>query len=232
MRVIITGASRGMGRGMAEKFAAEGHEVLISARTQTKLDALSRSLMDVHPGSVVKGMAADVTVPSEVMALGKWCLEQGTPDVLINNAGIFEPGKLLDQPEGVLEGQLAVNLFSAYHLTRVIAPAMVASGKGHIINICSIAGQRPYAHGGAYSISKYALNGFSQNLREELKPTGVKVTTVYPGAVLTDSWGDYDNSTHRIMEVSDIAQLVYQCTQLSVGACVEEIVVRPRLGDL
>jgi short-subunit dehydrogenase len=188
--------------------------------------------MTKYPGSVVKGKAADVTIPEQVKSFGQWCLEQGAPDVLINNAGIFEPGKLLDQPEGLMEGQLAVNLYSAYHLTRVIAPSMVKLGKGHIINICSIAGQRPYAHGGAYSISKYALNGFSQNLRDELKPTGVKVTTVYPGAVLTDSWGDFDNSGHRIMEVSDIAQLVYQCTQLSVAACVEEIVVRPRLGDL
>ena len=221
-----------MGKGIAEKFAAAGHEVLITARTQSKLDELSSSLMANHPGAVVKGKSADVTVPEQVKAFGQWCLEQGEPDVLINNAGIFEPGTLLGQAEGLLEGQLAVNLYSAYHLTRVIAPVMVKLGRGHIINICSIAGQRPYAHGGAYSISKYALNGFSQNLREELKPTGVKVTTVYPGAVLTDSWGDYDNSTNRIMEVSDIAALVYQCTQLSVGACVEEIVVRPRLGDL
>lgn len=221
-----------MGKGMAEKFAAAGHEVLISARNQSKLDALCQTLTSAFPGCTCKGKAADVTLPDQVQAFGKWCLEQGEPDILINNAGIFEPGKLLDQPEGLLEGQLAVNLYSAYHLTRVIAPAMVKRGQGHIINICSIAGQRPYAHGGAYSISKYALNGFSQNLREELKPTGVKVTTVYPGAVLTDSWGDFDNSQHRIMEVSDIAQLVYQATQLSVGACVEEIVVRPRLGDL
>ncbi|MBM3431531.1 MAG: SDR family oxidoreductase [Bacteroidetes bacterium] len=232
MRVIITGASRGMGKGMAEKFASAGHEVLISARNQSALDALCQTLMAAYPPCTCKGKAADVTRLDQVQAFGKWCLEQGEPDILINNAGIYEPGKLLDQSNGLLEGQLAVNLYSAYHLTRVIAPAMVKRGQGHIINICSIAGQRPYAHGGAYSISKYALNGFSQNLREELKPTGVKVTTVYPGAVLTDSWGDYDNSQHRIMEVSDIAQLVYQATQLSVGACVEEIVVRPRLGDL
>ncbi|MFM7671511.1 MAG: SDR family oxidoreductase [Bacteroidota bacterium] len=232
MRAIITGASRGMGKGMAEIFAKAGHEVLISARTQARLDELCRELMEKYPGSKVLGKAADVTVPEQVRAFGAWCLEQGEPDVLINNAGIFEPGKLLDQAEGVMEGQLAVNLYSAYHLTRAIAPAMVKRGKGHIFNMCSIAGQRPYAHGGAYSISKYALNGFSQNLREELKPTGVKVTTVYPGAVLTDSWGDFDNSDHRIMEVSDIAQLVYQATQLSVAACVEEIVIRPRLGDL
>jgi short-subunit dehydrogenase len=232
MRVIITGASRGMGKGMAERFAADGHEVLISARNQSTLDEVCRTLMFQYPAAKLLGKAADVTIPEQIRAFGHWCLEQGAPDVLINNAGIFQPGNLLEQPDGLLESQLAVNLFSAYHLTRVIAPEMVKKGQGHIINICSIAGQRPYAHGGAYSISKYALNGFSQNLRDELKSTGVKVTTVYPGAVLTDSWGDFDNSGHRIMEVSDIAQMVYQATQLSVGACVEEIVVRPRLGDL
>lgn len=232
MRAIVTGASRGMGKAIAEIFAKAGWTVLISARNQAKLDAVAQEIMQRNPGSQVLGKAADVTIPDQVRAFGAWCLEQGEPDVLVNNAGIFEPGKLLDQGEGVLEGQLAVNLYSAYHLTRVIAPSMVKRGQGHIFNMCSIAGQRPYAHGGAYSISKYALNGFSQNLREELKPTGVKVTTVYPGAVLTDSWGDYDNSTHRIMEASDIAQLIYSATQLSVAACVEEIVVRPRLGDL
>jgi short-subunit dehydrogenase len=221
-----------MGRAMAETFAKAGHEVLIAARNQSKLDAVAQTLMKQYPGSVVMGKAADVTLFDQVKSFAAWCLDRGEVDVLINNAGIFQPGKLLDQAEGLLETQLAVNLFSAYHLSRAIAPSMVKRGQGHIINICSIAGQRPYAHGGAYSISKFALDGFSQNLREELKPTGVKVTTVYPGAVLTDSWGDFDNSAHRIMESSDIAQLVYQATQLSVGACVEQIVVRPRLGDL
>ncbi len=221
-----------MGKAVAEIFAEAGHEVLITARNQSKLDEVAKEIVQRYPNSKVLGKAADMTIPEQVRAFGTWCLEQGAVDVLVNNAGIFEPGKLLDQAEGVLEGQLAVNLYSAYHLTRVIAPGMVLRGQGHIFNMCSIAGQRPYAHGGAYSISKFALNGFSQNLREELKPTGVKVTTVYPGAVLTDSWGDYDNATHRIMEPSDIARLIYTATQLTVGACVEEIVVRPRLGDL
>lgn len=232
MRVVVTGASRGMGRAIAEAFAQAEYEVLISARDQSKLDEVAQDLMKRYPGSVVVAKAANVTVPDQIKAFGAWCLERGSIDVLVNNAGIFKPGNLLDQPDGLLESQLAVNLYSAYHLSRLIVPAMVKRGSGHIINICSIAGQRPYAHGGAYSISKFALDGFSQNLREELKPTGVKVTTVYPGAVLTDSWGDFDNADHRIMEASDIAALVYQATQLSVGACVEQIVVRPRLGDL
>jgi short-subunit dehydrogenase len=109
---------------------------------------------------------------------------------------------------------------------------MVQRGTGHIFNICSIASLQAYPNGGSYSISKFALHGFTKNLREELKPAGVKVTGVYPGAVFTDSWGDFDNSTGRIMEATDIALMVYQASQLSPQACVEEIVLRPQLGDL
>ena len=104
--------------------------------------------------------------------------------------------------------------------------------QGHVFNICSIAALKAYDNGGAYSISKYALHGFSKNLREEMKPYNIKVTAVFPGAVLTDSWGDFDNSTHRIMEAVDIATMIYAASQLSVQACVEDIVIRPQLGDL
>ena len=89
-----------------------------------------------------------------------------------------------------------------------------------------------YKNGGAYSISKFALDGFNKNLREELKGFGIKVTAIYPGAVLTDSWGDFDNREHRIMEAEDVAKMVFASSQLSIGACVEEIVMRPQLGDL
>ncbi|MFN5606375.1 MAG: SDR family oxidoreductase, partial [Bacteroidota bacterium] len=154
------------------------------------------------------------------------------PDILINNAGFFQPGSLADEPMGQLENQIQVNLGSAYHLTRTLLPSMLQRGTGHIFNICSIASLQPYPNGGSYSISKYALHGFTQNLREELKPTGIKVTGVYPGAVLTDSWGNFDNSSGRIMETDDVAKMVLQAAQLSPQACVEQIVLRPRLGDL
>jgi NADP-dependent 3-hydroxy acid dehydrogenase YdfG len=98
--------------------------------------------------------------------------------------------------------------------------------------MCSIASLHAYKDGGAYSISKYALHGFSKNLREEMKPHGVKVTSVFPGAVLTDSWGDFDNSNQRIMEAQDIAKLIYTAAQLSPAACVEDIIIRPQQGDL
>jgi short-subunit dehydrogenase len=109
---------------------------------------------------------------------------------------------------------------------------MMAQKHGHIFNICSIASLQAYANGGSYSISKFALAGFSKNLREEMKPYGVKVTAVYPGAAFTDSWSGSGVDPLRIMEAGDIAEIVYAASQLSPRATVEDIVLRPQLGDL
>ncbi|MFM8710012.1 MAG: SDR family oxidoreductase, partial [Sphingomonadales bacterium] len=201
-------------------------------RDTARLQQTVTDLTQTYPHAIIHGQAADLSISQEAIQFGRWCLSYGEPDILINNAGQFLPGSLGEEPEGQLEQQLAVNLYSAYHLTRTLLPDMIQRGSGHIFTICSIASLKPYAQGGSYSISKYALHGFTQNLREELKPTGVKVTGVYPGAVLTDSWGDFDNSTGRIMEPADIAKMIFQAAHLSPQACVEEIVIRPRLGDL
>ena len=154
------------------------------------------------------------------------------PDILVNNAGLFEPGSVHNEPDGLLENQMAINVYSAYHVTRTVLPKMMERKSGHIFNMCSIASLHAYANGGAYSISKFAMYGFSKNLREEMKPQGIKVTSIHPGAVMSDSWGNYDNSTKRIMEADDIAKMIYAASQLSVQACVEDIIIRPQLGDL
>jgi NADP-dependent 3-hydroxy acid dehydrogenase YdfG len=168
----------------------------------------------------------------QVKEFGAWCLELCVPDIIINNAGDFEPGSIYNERDGLLEDQMAINLYSAYHLTRALLPGMMKRKSGHIFNMCSIAALKAYPNGGSYSISKYAMHGFSKNLREELKPFTIKVTTVFPGAVLTDSWGDFDNTDARIMVADDIAKMIYTASQLSSGACVEEIIIRPQLGDL
>jgi short-subunit dehydrogenase len=98
--------------------------------------------------------------------------------------------------------------------------------------MCSIASLKAYPNGGAYSISKFALAGFSKNLREEMKPFGIKVTAVYPGAAYTDSWAGSGVDPVRIMEADDIASMIYAASLLSPQACVEDIVLRPQLGDL
>jgi short-subunit dehydrogenase len=153
------------------------------------------------------------------------------PGILVNNAGIFLPGNVHDEDEGLLEDIMNVNLYSAYHFTRKLLPAMMKQKSGHIFNICSIASLQAYENGGAYSISKFALAGFSKNLREEMKPHGIKVTSVYPGAAYTDSWAGFVKP-ERIMEASDVAKMIYAAAHLSPQACVEEIVIRPQLGDV
>lgn len=232
MNVVITGASRGIGKAIAEVFAAEGNSLFLCARNKSRLAETVADLQHRFPACVINSFAADLSEKINTDAFGDHCLAIGTPDILINNAGGFEPGNVLAEEEGSLEKMMNNNLFSAYHLSRKLVPHMIKNGNGHVFNICSIASLQAYEGGGGYSISKYALHGFNQNLRLELKTKGIKVTGVYPGAVLTDSWGDYDNSTKRIMEASDIAAMILACTKLSAQAVPEEIILRPQLGDL
>ena len=232
MNVVITGASRGIGKAIAEIFAAHGHHLFITSMNEVTLYKTMEELLTKFPDISIKAKAFDMSDKEQAKAFGNWCLQTTVPDILINNAGIFEPGSIYNEREGLLEDQLSVNLFSAYHLTRELLPKMIERKSGHIFNISSIAALKAYSNGGSYSISKYAMHGFSKNLREELKPFNIKVTTVFPGAVNTDSWGDFDNSSNRIMEAEDIAKMIYTSSQLSPGACVEEIVIRPQLGDL
>lgn len=232
MKVLVTGASRGIGKAVAAIFAANGHDLFLSSRNEVGLYKAMEELQTNNPPVSIKAKAFDLTDKQQAKDLGNWCLKYSIPDIIVNNAGLFAPGSVYNEPEGTLENQLAINVSSAYHLTRILLPGMMERKSGHIFNLCSIASLHAYENGGAYSISKFAMYGFSKNLREEMKPYNIKVTAVHPGAVLTDSWSGYDNSSNRIMEAEDIAKMIYACTQLSVAACVEEIIIRPQLGDL
>lgn len=232
MNVVITGASRGIGKAIAEKFAAEGATLFLCSRNENLLNKTVANLGFAHPAIQIYSMAADLSLKEKAIEFGEWVLNQAIPDILINNAGHFLPGNVSNEKEGNLECQIATNLSSAYHLTRTVLHKMKEKKKGQIFTICSIASLQAYPNGGSYSISKFALEGFTKNLRQELLSFNIKVTAVYPGAVLTDSWGDFDNSHNRIMLSSDIAMMIWSASQLSPGACVEEIVMRPQQGDL
>jgi short-subunit dehydrogenase len=231
MNVIITGASRGIGKAIAERFAAKATTIILNARNESILKSSAEELKK-NTKATVKSYAADLSTRSAAEAFGKWCLEQCSPDVVVNNAGTFLPGNIHNEPEGTLQQMIEVNLYSAYYLTRILLPKMMERKNGHIFNICSIASLKAYENGGSYSISKFALDGFSKNLREEMKPYNIKVTAVYPGAVYTDSWSGSGIDPKRIMEAKDIAEMIYASAHLSPQACVEEIVIRPQLGDL
>lgn len=232
MNIVITGASKGIGYAIAEIYAANGHSLFLTSKTASALSDAVAALNKKYPGVQIESMSADLSIQTEVSAFAKWCLDKTQPNILINNAGYFVPGKLQNEAEGQLQDQLNTNLFSAYHLTRALLPSMLLQKKGHIFNICSIASLDAYENGGAYSISKFALLGFSKNLRLELKDKGIKVTAICPGAVYTNSWSGSGVDPKRIMESNDIAKMVYAASQLSPQAVVEDIIMRPQLGDL
>jgi len=190
-------------------------------------------LMTKFPGIIIKAKAFDLSYKEQSIAFANWILHfEIAIDILINNAGTFLPGSVFDEEDGVLEKMIETNLYSAYHVTRILLGKMMKKKSGHIFNICSIASLKAYANGGSYSISKFALAGFSKNLREEMKTYGIKVTAVYPGAAFTDSWAESGMDAKRFMEAKDIADVVFASSQLSPQACVEDIILRPQLGDI
>jgi short-subunit dehydrogenase len=230
--IVITGAGKGMGRSIAEKFASSGNNLFICSRNEKELSDVKKEFESKLDCKVFY-FPTDISEKKSAQDFGNWILEKTSQvDVLINNAGQFIPGSIYNEEDGLLEKMININLYAAYHLTRILLPAMMSRKQGHIFNMCSIASLHAYANGGSYSISKFALMGFSKNLREELKPHNIKVTSVYPGAVYTSSWFESDVPQTRIMEVSDIADLIFASSQLSPQACVEDIVIRPQLGDI
>ncbi len=233
MNIIITGASRGFGKSIAEMFATNGYNLYLSSRSEVSLYKTMEELGARFPGVTIKAKPFDLSDKQGAIDLGRWILGLDVSiDILVNNAGSFEPGSVYNEPDGTLEHMMAINLYGPYHLTRTVVQKMMQQKSGHIFNMCSIASLQAYSNGGAYSISKFALAGFSKNLREEMKLHGIKVTTVYSGAAYTDSWSGSGVDPKRIMEAADISKMIYAASQLSPQACVEEIIVRPQLGDL
>jgi short-subunit dehydrogenase len=233
MNAVITGASRGIGKALAQMFALHGYNLFLCSKTESNLLQTIEELRTAYPAVSVQGQAMDLGKKMEARLFGEWVLNNAdSVDVLVNNTGTFIQGNVSDEPDGALETMLDVNLFSAYHTTRAILPKMMAQKSGHVFTICSIASLAAYPGGGAYSISKYALLGFTRNLRAELKEHGIKVTAVIPGAVYTDSWKGSGVAESRIMETEDLAKMIFAASQLSPQAVVEDIVLRPQLGDL
>lgn len=230
---VITGATKGLGRAVAEIFAQNGFDLCVCARTETDLDDMERTWFKQFPQQKLHTFPVDVSKKAEIRDFGGFVRSVFPAlDVLVNNAGVFMPGKVSEELEGTLETQIETNLYSAYHLTRALLPIITPQRRGHIFNMCSIASLIAYPNGGSYSISKFAMLGFSKVLREELKPKGVKVTAIMPGAAWSDSWAGADLPYERLMQAEDVARAIWGCYDMSDAAVVEELVLRPQLGDL
>lgn len=231
--IIITGASKGIGKAIAEIFVTNGHNVCICARNEEALKETAAKLKNINTHSKVYFKTADMSDKKSVKDFANFTLQNfNQVDVLINNAGVFIGGQMHNEQEGTLEKMIDTNLYSAYYMSRYIIPNMQQYKSGYIFNICSIASFVAYPHGGSYAISKFAMLGFSKSLREEMKPFGIKVCSVMPAATYTESWNGADIPEERFMPAEDVAQMIYATYQLSNRTDVEEIVLRPQLGDL
>ncbi len=229
--IAVTGGTKGIGRAILEKFAREGFDVVTCARNKDDLNALRLALEKLGVKAYV--FPADMAVKGQVQQFAEFVNGIGRPlDVLVNNAGYFIPGLVTEEPDGSLESMINSNVYSAYYTTRGLVGGMKANKKGHIFNICSIASIQAYPNGGSYAISKFALLGFSKVLREELKGHGIRVTAILPGATRTASWDGVELPDERFMKVEDVADTVFSAYALSDRSVVEEILIRPQLGDI
>jgi short-subunit dehydrogenase len=230
---LVTGATTGIGRAISEQLAGMGYDLVVCARSEGDLEEMERHWAGHFSGKKIHTFSVDVSVKEEVARFAG-SVRSLTPrlDVLVNNAGVFLPGTVLDEPDGQLERMIETNLYSAYWLTRELAPMMVERGRGYIFNISSIAAITAYASGGSYGMSKQALLGFSRSLRSELKDKGVKVSAILPGATWSASWEGADFPEDRLMQPEDVAQAVTAALRMGPNAVLEEIIIRPQLGDL
>ena len=234
MNIVITGASKGIGKALVMKFGAEKHNIAFCARGENGVNELKNELEEITTNETqIIAEQIDMSKKVEVVRFGEIILSKWDKvDILINNAGMFIPGSLANEDEGSLEKMIETNLYSAYNMTRALLPAMIKHKDGFIFNMCSIASFMAYNNGGTYAISKFALLGFSKCLREEMKEHGIRVCAVMPGATWTYSWEGANVSEDRLMPAEDIAEIIYATSKLSKRSVVEDIIIRPQLGDL
>ncbi len=228
---VVTGGTKGIGRAILERFAGEGFDLFTCARNENDLQALQQELQNSY-GVALEYKPADLSVDQDRKKVAQWLTDLPEVDVLVNNTGVFIPGQIHNEQDGVLHSMISTNLYSAYDITRAVVGGMMARKSGHIFTIGSTASITPYVNGGSYCISKYALYGMTKVLREEMKEYGVRVTSVLPGATLTASWEGAEIPPERFMKPEDVAEAVYSAYSLSPQSVVEEILIRPQLGDI
>jgi NAD(P)-dependent dehydrogenase (short-subunit alcohol dehydrogenase family) len=230
--ILVSGGTKGIGRAIIERFAKEGFDIFTCSRNEGDLSALRAALASNYPTCSVHTFVADLSKKEEVLSFAESVKALGIPDVIVHNTGVFLPGSLHEEADGNLEFLMDTNLYSAYYLTRAFAKELIQRRSGHVFSIGSIAGITAYANGGSYSVSKWAMLGMTKCFREEFKPHQIKVTSILPGATLTDAWAGVDLPATRFVNTEDVADSVWGAYNLSPGAVVEELIIRPQLGDI
>lgn len=231
--IVITGGSKGIGRSIANIFAQNGFNIITCSRNENDLKSLKSEIKKINSDIDIYTIKSDLSKKKGCVNFIDFVHKNtNSIDVLINNVGTFVPGKLIEEDDSALKFMMDINLYSNYWVTKGLINFFTNQKSGHIFNMCSVASKIAYENGGSYCISKFALYGMSQCLREELKTFSVKVTSVLPGATRTGSWDGTLLPDDRFIKPDDVSKSIYSAYNTSKGATIEEIIIRPQLGDI
>jgi len=233
MKLLITGGSRGIGKAIAKEAAQAGHDVLLVSRNAGNLEKGYNDVKTVAKSTVQK-YVCNVGDKAQVEKLHEFCQNiKFMPDVLVLNAGIFfEDTTLMNLSDEQFNETLNVNFISIHHTIKLFINHLRTVKSSKIIIIGSTAAYEPYPLGAIYGVAKWALRGYAINLRKELMKDYIGVTFISPGGTLTDLWEGEPLPENRLLEPSDIGKLIVSMLGLSSQAVVEELIVRPMLGDM
>lgn len=223
---LVTGGNRGIGKAIAARLAALGAAVAICGRDSQTLATTARELQAV--GTPIYSQRADVTKSSEVDALIKETeTALGAISILVNNAGIGLFGPVQEKTEQEWDTLLNTNLKSVFLVSRKVIPGMIERKAGDIINISSLAGKSTFAGGGIYCASKWALQGLSGCMAEDLRNFGIRVSTVCPGSVATEFSGRGPKDASKVLSAQDVAHAVAMIAIQGPQSFLSEVQLRP-----
>ena len=231
--ILVTGASQGIGAAIAKVFAKELPRVRIAlvARNAKNLDRVAGACAKL--GATVETFTCDVADEIAVEALEAAVTKRFEHvDVLINNAGVFAAAPFVKTSVAEFDRIMAANLRSAFLMTRAFVPAMIERKAGDVFFMSSIAGLDAYPDSAAYCAAKFGVTGLAKVLRAETRAHGVRVCCVHPGATWSPSWSASGVAEERIMPATDVARAFFDVYRLGRNTVVEEIVLRPQLGDI
>jgi NADP-dependent 3-hydroxy acid dehydrogenase YdfG len=230
---LITGAGRGIGRAVATAFAAEGAAVALAARSRAELAEVAAEIR-AREGRAL-AVPTDVTHDGAVEALVEQTLaDLGRLDILVTSAGTAAFGPVADSKPGDWDAMLALNLRAVMVCCRAVLPAMLRQRSGMILNVSSIATKRALPGSAVYTATKAAVEGFSRVLAEELRPHGVRVGVLIPGAVDTPIWDALGATPprERMLKPDDVARAAVLMATLPPHASLEELTLLPAGGIL
>jgi 3-oxoacyl-[acyl-carrier protein] reductase len=223
---VVTGATRGIGRSIADALAAAGCNVVVAARNEQACREAAERISAKGAGKAL-GVAADVQRNQDCMAVIEAAVNSfGGLDILINNAGVggFSPVETMDVSHW--DRVIGTNLNSLFYCTHAALPHLKRNG-GWVINIGSLAGKNAFPGGAAYNASKFGLIGFSEALMQEVRHDDVRVSYIMPGSVATDFEGSSHHNAESMIQPEDIAQIVIDLLEMPARTLPSRVEVRP-----